>query len=389
MTMGKIHIGVGICYIRGPVHMVNLTARSPPPTQKKTQVTPSPKNMPTVEELLAQKAKADEEFWELLAEVWKTEAEEKKKAEEKQKAEKAEEKCLKEECEKALAKRRAEDAEEKWKAREVDETQRMEEVEARKKKAKANALADEIIENHRSMEEAQRPSLSKAVMPQSIGGVLSSTLMAHQIASEVAQSREKVPKVSGSRPTISVRSDSELDNQEECEMYFRRGRKCTWDLRGKAKLCILCRDNKQHCEPQLESKQPSLKRVPEEGEELEGAPKRKQAHVVGRNSEMAELNKMLRSISEGIQGIIGGIEDRRKMDVKIHGVLLNIQSVMRDYVWKVESDARSDMRSVDGDQELVELEQEEQEKKALEMDVENVLSEELFPAEDLNQMLRE
>jgi len=62
---------------------------------------------------------------------------------------------------------------------------------------------------------------------------------------------------------------------------------------------------------------------------------------------------------------------------------------MWDYVWKVELDAHSNTRSMDGDQELVELEQEEQEKKTLEMDMENVLSEELFPAEDLNQTLRE
>ena len=75
--------------------------------------------------------------------------------------------------------------------------------------------------------------------------------------------------------------------------------------------------------------------------------------------------------------------------MKIQRVLLDIRSMMWDFMWKVESDARSNTRSVDGDQELAELEQEEQEKKALEMDVENVLSEELFPAEDLNQTLRE
>ena len=92
---------------------------------------------------------------------------------------------------------------------------------------------------------------------------------------------------------------------------------------------------------------------------------------------------------EGIQGVIGGIDDWRKRDVKILGALLDILSVMRDYMWKVELDTQSNMRSVDGDQELAELEQEEQEKKASEMDMENVLSEELFPAEDLNQMLRE
>ena len=104
---------------------------------------------------------------------------------------------------------------------------------------------------------------------------------------------------------------------------------------------------------------------------------------------MVELNKTLWSILEGIQGIIRGIDDWRKMDVKIHGVFLDIQSAIRDYEWKAESDTRSDTRSVDGDQELAELEQEEQEKKVSEMDVENVLSEELFPAEDLNQTLRE
>jgi len=74
----------------------------------------------------------------------------------------------------------------------------------------------------------------------------------------------------------------------------------------------------------LESKQPFLKRILEEGEEPEEAPKRKQARVVGSNSEMVELNKTLQSISEGIQGVIRGIDDRRKNDVKILGALLDI-----------------------------------------------------------------
>ena len=157
---------------------------------------------------------------------------------------------MKDERDKALAKQRVEEAEEKKrKAHEADETRRTEEAEVRKKKAKVKALADEIKENHQRSEEAQRPSSSKAVMPWSIGGVLSSTLTVHQIASEVARSWEKVPKVSGSRPTISIVSNSDLDNWEECEMCFRRNWKCTWDLRGKAKLCIPCRDNKQWCKP--------------------------------------------------------------------------------------------------------------------------------------------
>ena len=60
-------------------------------------------------------------------------------------------------------------------------------------------------------------------------------------------------------------------------------------------------------------------------------------------------------------------------------------------MWKAELDAWSNARSVDGDQELAELEreQEEAEKKVSEMDMENALLEELFPAEDLNQTLRE
>jgi len=149
--------------------------------------------------LLASKAKADEEFRELLEEVRKTEAEEKKRAEEKRRAEEVEEK--------------------RQVVREAEETWRMEEAEARKKKAKVKALADKIMENHQRMEEAQRPSSSKAVVPWSIGGVLLSTLTAHQIASEVAQSREKMPKATGSGPMISVGSNSDLDNQE-CEMCF-------------------------------------------------------------------------------------------------------------------------------------------------------------------------
>ena len=94
--------------------------------------------MPTVEELLANKAKADEEFQELLEEVWKTEVEEKRRAE---KAEEAEEKHLKEEHDKALAKKRVEEAEEKKrKAHEADEMQRKVEVEARKTESKGESL---------------------------------------------------------------------------------------------------------------------------------------------------------------------------------------------------------------------------------------------------------
>ena len=156
---------------------------------------------------------------------------------------------------------------------------------------------------------------------------------------------------------ISIGSNLDLDNREEYDMCFHQSRKCTWDLRGKAKSCIPCRDNKQWCEPKL----PSLKRIPEEVEELEEALKQKWAHVVGGNLEMAELNRMLRSISEGIQGVIGGIDDQRKNNVKILGVLHDIRSVMWDYMWKAELDAWSNTRSVDGDQELAGLEREQEE----------------------------
>ena len=133
-----------------------------------------------------------------------------------------------------------EEAEEKKrKTCEAEESWRTEEAEVRKKKAKAKALADEVVENHWRTEEVQRASSYKAVVPQSIGGVLSSTLTAHQIVLEVARSQEKMPKATGSRPTISVGSNSDLDNQE-CEMCFQQSRKCTWDLRGKAKSCIPC-----------------------------------------------------------------------------------------------------------------------------------------------------
>ena len=129
----------------------------------------------------------------------------------------------------------------------------------------------------------------------------------------------------------------------------------------------------------------------EEPEDLEGAPKQKWAWVAGNSLELLELNNTLKAVSEGIQGIIGRVDNWRKMDLKILGVLQDIQSVMQDFVWKSELDAQSTTQSIDGDQELADLlqEKEEQEKKTLEMDVENTLSGELFPPEDLNQTLRE
>ena len=58
-----------------------MTACSLSPTLKNTSCANS-KKMPSIKELLAQKAKADEEFQALLAEVWKKEVEEKERVEE-------------------------------------------------------------------------------------------------------------------------------------------------------------------------------------------------------------------------------------------------------------------------------------------------------------------
>jgi len=75
------------------------------------------------------------------------------------------------------------------------------------------------------------------------------------------------------------------------------------------------------------------------------------------------------------------------MDVKILGVLQDIQSIMQDYVWKSALGTQSGMESINGDQELLELqkEKEEQAKKVSEMEV----MESLFTLEEMNQTLRE
>ena len=86
-------------------------------------------------------------------------------------------------------KRKADEAEERWK---VDENQKTEEVEEWRKNDEkykaAKALTNQIVagvEEHWRSEAQQRPSSSKAVVPQPIGGLLLSDLMAHQIALEV------------------------------------------------------------------------------------------------------------------------------------------------------------------------------------------------------------
>ena len=54
--------------------------------------------------------------------------------------------------------------------------------------------------------------------------------------------------------------------------------------------------------------------------------------VVGNSLELLKLNKTLKAVLEGIQGIIGGIEDQRRNDIKILCVLQDIWSVIWDYV---------------------------------------------------------
>ena len=88
--------------------------------------------------------------------------------------------------------------EEKHKAEEVEEKQRVEEVEEKWKKEEkdraAKALADQVVAD---AEELWRPAMSKAVVPWSIRGVLSSEWTAHQIALEVAHHWEKCPRIQG------------------------------------------------------------------------------------------------------------------------------------------------------------------------------------------------
>ena len=54
---------------------------------------------------------------------------------------------------------------------------------------------------------------------------------------------------------------------------------------------------------------------------MEEGPKKKQNKVVAISLGMTELNKTLKEILEGIQGVIREIHDQRKMDIKIHHVL--------------------------------------------------------------------
>ena len=56
--------------------------------------------------------------------------------------------------------------------------------------------------------------------------------------------------------------------------------------------------------------------------------------MVGNSLELSNLNKTLKPVSEGIQGLIRGIEDWRKMDVNIFRVLQDTWSAMQDLVWK-------------------------------------------------------
>ena len=197
----------------------------------------------------------------------------------------------------------------------------------------------------------------------------------------------KIPKALGSSSVTNIASNLELDNPEDCSQCV-WGQRCRWELRGKAKLCILCWDNKQRCEPVGASGAlPPLKRIMEELKDMEGALKQKQAQVVGNSLELLELNKTLKEVPEGIQGVIGGIKDQRRMDSKILGILQEIQSTMQDYMWKSTLGMRSRMESMDRDEELVGLEKEKEvlAKKVLEMEV----SDTLFALDEVGQTLWE
>jgi len=120
---------------------------------------------------------------------------------------------------------------------------------------------------------------------------------------------------------------------EDCFQCIHQSWRCTWELKGKSKSCVLCWDNKQCCEPVGASGAlSSLKRIAEDLEDVEGAPKKKRVQVVGNSLELLELNKTLKEISEGIQGGIGGINDWRRMDAKVLSVLQDIWSLMWDFM---------------------------------------------------------
>ena len=181
----------------------------------------------------------------------------------------------------------------------------VEEAEEKLEKARATKiLVDQVVANVEELQRLEgvwRPAMSKVVVPCPIGAILSSELMAQQIASEVAQKQVIIPKAPGSGLVTNMASDLELDDPKDYLHCVCQGWRCTWELRGKDKSCIPCQDNKQRCEPvRAGGAHPPLNRIMEELEDVEGAPKWKLAQVVGNSSELVELNKTLNKVSEGI-----------------------------------------------------------------------------------------
>ena len=203
--------------------------------------------MPSIEELLAKKAKVNEEFQ-------KKEVEEKERVEEKQKAEEEEKKKV----------------DDKWRMEELEEKKRKDE-----KARAAKDLADHVVANAEELlrsEGVRGPAISKVVVPWSIGGVLSLEMTAQQIVLEVVWKLAKIPKASGSRSMTNIVSDMDLNNPEDCSQCIHQGQRCMWELRGKAKSCIPCQDNKQRCELVRAGRGLlPLKRIMEEPEDMGGS----------------------------------------------------------------------------------------------------------------------
>ena len=130
-------------------------------------------------------------------------------------------------------------AEEKQK---VEEKQREEE-----KKRGAKALADQVVVE---AEEAQRPPISKVVVPRSIGGVLLLEWTAHQSASEAAHAWEKFPKASGSGFIMNIHSIRfRVGHPERLFPGHPLGPGVHLGIEGEIKVMCPVLGHKQRCEP--------------------------------------------------------------------------------------------------------------------------------------------
>ena len=81
-----------------------------------------------------------------------------------------------------------------------------------------------------------------------IGRVQTSGLSAHKLTSDAAYEQVNHAQASGNGLTVMA-LDSDLDACKDCLQCICWGRRCLWELQGKAKLCMRCWDNKQKCDP--------------------------------------------------------------------------------------------------------------------------------------------